>query len=91
MTPQTFSAGRRREISRLYAVLQKPITRPVPALAIQTDVLVCGEWVDVDYGGVIRRGVVTGRLELVRRAPKDAYAARWTDHTDEADLLREWP
>ncbi|PIS99524.1 hypothetical protein TSA1_01185 [Bradyrhizobium nitroreducens] len=50
-----------------------------------------GEWVDIAFGKVIRRGVPTGRLELVCRAPQNANDARWTEDLQAADQARDWP
>ncbi|WP_420965317.1 hypothetical protein [Bradyrhizobium sp. B120] len=81
---QMFSAG---DVVRFQAYTQDAAQADYATgtvLTVRADIPLLGERVDVDFGGVIRRGVETGRLELVRRAPKDAYDARWTEDPDEA-------
>lgn len=60
-------------------------------LAKRPDIPLLGEWVDLVFDGMIRRGVPTGRLELVRRASNGARDARWTEDHQAADQARGWP
>lgn len=54
------------------------------------DIPLVGQWVDIDFQGFRRRGVSTARLELVRRAPKDAYDDHFTEDQEALDRERDW-
>lgn len=59
-------------------------------LELRSDIPLVGQWVDIDFQGDRRRGVSTARLELVRRAPKDAYDDCYTEDHEAVDRERDW-
>lgn len=91
MTPQSFDAG---DLVRFRAYTQEAAEVDYATgtvLATRQDSPLLGKWVDVVFGEVIRRGVPTGRLEIVRRAPKNAHDARHTVDHEAVDRARNWP
>lgn len=91
MMPQSFGAG---DLVRFQAYTQEAAEVDYATgtvLTTRQDSPLLGEWVDVIFCEVIRRGVPTGRLEIVRRAPNDAYDDRHTEDHEAADRARAWP
>ncbi|MEZ2142160.1 hypothetical protein AAE026_07560 [Bradyrhizobium sp. DN5] len=91
MMVQSFGAG---DLVRFQAYTQQAAeVDHVIGMVVAThqDIPLVGEWVDIAFGEVIRRGVPTGRLEIVRRASKDAHGDRYIEDHEAADRARNWP
>ena len=91
MMPQSFGVG---DFVRFQAYTQEAAEVDYATgtvLATRRDSPLLGRWVDIAFGDVIRRGVPTGRLEIVRRAVANAHDSRYIEDHVAADQARKWP
>lgn len=90
MMAQSFGAG---DLVRFQTYTQEAaeVDYATGTVLARQDSPLLGEWVDIAFGEVIRRGVPTGRLDIVRRASKVAYDDRYTEDHEAADRARDWP
>lgn len=92
MMIQTYRAGDRVRFQPYTPEAAEADYATGTVLGPTSDIPLLGTWVDIVFpGGVTRRGVSTARLELVRRAPKDAFDERYIEDPEVVDRERRWP